>query len=193
MIDSRATRRGGVLVVCTGNVCRSPFIERMLQRSLAATGIRVSSAGTEALVGEPMDPRAATQLERYRGDSAGFVARQLTPALVADADLVLAATRGHRGEVAAMNPRALPYTFTLRDFADLVDGLSSAGLSAGDTADSWVRQVSVAAARRRAMVPPRDAESVAIVDPYRRGDATFAVMAQQVTEILPAVARALSG
>ena len=54
-------------MVCTGNVCRSPFLQLALQRELdarrpdGAAGITVTSAGTGALAGQPMDERAAAQ------------------------------------------------------------------------------------------------------------------------------------
>ena len=60
-----------ILIVCTGNICRSPFIERLLQCHLderrpgSERGIRVRSAGTGALTGSAMDERAAAQLVAY--------------------------------------------------------------------------------------------------------------------------------
>jgi protein-tyrosine phosphatase len=106
------TTGGSVLVVCTGNVCRSPFLQLALQRELdarrpdGAVGITVTSAGTGALAGRPMDERAAAQATARGLDPQTFLARQLTPAMVAGADLVLTATRRHRGEVATLHPRA---------------------------------------------------------------------------------------
>lgn len=190
-VELSATPRGCVLVVCTGNVCRSPFIERLLRPSLTPAGVRVASAGTGALVGAAMDPRAAAQLQAHGGDPAGFVARQITPTLVDEADLVLTATRAHRAAVVAMHPPALRHTFALVDFADLVADLP--GDEPAGPAASSVRDVVVVAARRRAMVPPRPAHLADVVDPYGREDALFVAMAEQVMSVLPAVARALAG
>lgn len=187
--EPSAEARGCVLVVCTGNVCRSPLVERLLRPALGPAGIRVGSAGTGALVGAAMDPRAAARLRAHGGDPAGFVARQLTPALVDEADLVLTATRAHRAAVVAMRPSALRHTFALLDFADLVADLPAdrpAGL-----AQSSVRKVVVVAARRRAVVPPRPAHLADVVDPYGRQDAVFDAMAEQVLAALPAVTRVL--
>lgn len=55
-----------VLVVCTGNICRSPLAEALLRTRFAGSGLRVHSAGTHALPGVPMtDP--AQQVARARG------------------------------------------------------------------------------------------------------------------------------
>jgi protein-tyrosine phosphatase len=194
-----------ILIVCTGNICRSPFIERLLQHRLderrPTTGrggpdrpILVHSAGTGALTGWAMDERAAAQLVAHGGDPAGFRARDLTPALIAQSDLVLTATRAHRGKVAAMYPKALRQVFTFRDFADLVAGID--GLSARFRRvdpRAWVRQVAEEAAAGRGLRPPLKPALADIVDPYGRGDEVFAAMAQQVIGSMPAVVRALVG
>ncbi|ANJ26267.1 hypothetical protein [Agromyces aureus] len=119
-----------VLVVCTGNICRSPVAEQVLAARLAdagAEGVSVSSAGTGALVGHPMTPEAAMLSVRYGADPAGHAARQLTEQLVLDADLVLTATRAHRAQVAELVPRAARRAYTLREFARVVAYLADEG------------------------------------------------------------------
>jgi len=190
---------GRVLVVCTGNVCRSPFVQLLLQRELDAlrpgglTPVTVTSAGTGALAGQGMDPRAAAQAAVHGLDPTGFVARQLTPAMVAEADLVLTATRRHRGEVATLHPRALRYLFTLRDFADLAAHLDTAGLDpAPPQSQARLQSVVRAVAARRGLEPPLEETEADLVDPYRREDELFERMAGQVLEAAPAVIAALS-
>jgi protein-tyrosine phosphatase len=189
-----------ILIVCTGNICRSPFIERLLQRRLdqrrpgSGPGILVRSAGTAALTGWAMDERAAAQLVAHGGDPGGFSARDLTVALIAQSDLVLTATRVHRGKVAAMQPKALRRVFTFRDFADLVAGID--GLSAPLTPPDprgWVRQVTEQAAASRGLNPPLEPAHADIVDPFGREEEVFATMAQQIEQSMPAVVRALAG
>jgi protein-tyrosine phosphatase len=181
---------GRILVVCTGNVCRSPFIERLLGRELAGLGIAVESAGTGALVGEPIDPSAADQVRAHGADPGNHVARQLTAGLIAEADLVLTATRRHRGEVAVMSPRALRYAFAWNDFAELVHAMSAEQLDQRGRGRN-LRQVVAAVAARRGSVPPRSAPEVDIVDPYRQGPAAFDQMGREVMVSLPDVVRAL--
>jgi protein-tyrosine phosphatase len=189
-----------ILIVCTGNVCRSPFIERLLQRQLderrpgAERAVLVRSAGTGALTGSAMDARAAAQLVAHGGDPAGFRARDLTSALIAESDLVLTATRAHRGQVAAMYPKVLRQVFTFRDFADLVAGVD--GLSARVRqmdSRAWLRQVTEQAAASRGLKPPLEPAQADILDPFRREDEVFVTMAQQIVGSMPAIVRALAG
>ncbi len=184
---------GLILVVCTGNVCRSPFIERLLRLHLAGSPVEVASAGTGAPAGEPMDPLAADLLTALGADPRGHGARQLTRAVVAGADLVLTATRRHRGQVVAMSPVALPCTFAFRDFALLVHGLGPGGPVGLQEGADGLRELVRVAAARRGLVPPRPAGEVDIVDPYRRGRPVFEQMADEVMGALPDVARALRG
>ncbi len=141
-----------------------------------------------------MDERAAQQLVAHGGNPAGFTARELTPELIAGSDLVLTATRAHRGKVATMYPKALRQVVTFRDFADRVAGID--GLTARVTnADPrvWVAQVTEKAAASRGLKPPLEPAQADIVDPFGREDEVFATMAQQVVASMPAIVRALAG
>ena len=79
-----------VLFVCTGNVCRSPAAERLVRRGIdvavggiaGLSGVTVSSAGTWALVGEPISPPMAALIAGDGADAKGFAARQLTADIV---------------------------------------------------------------------------------------------------------------
>ena len=173
---------GLILVVCTGNVCRSPYIERLLAAQLGEYGVEVASAGTRALVGEPMDEGSQRLLERVGLSPDGFVARQLTPEIAQSADLVLAATREHRTRVVRTAPRALRYTHAVADFADLV-----ADAELTPSAGSLVAQLAAAGAARRGEVAVREAADTDIVDPFRRGAEVFEQMAAEVAQVLPPI------
>ncbi|MEO0975135.1 MAG: low molecular weight phosphotyrosine protein phosphatase [Pseudomonadota bacterium] len=70
-----------LVVVCVGNICRSPMVEALLSLALRerGCGVRVTSAGTNACVGLPADPWAL-QLMAERGlDIGAHRGRQLLP------------------------------------------------------------------------------------------------------------------
>lgn len=84
-----------IVVLCTGNICRSPIAEAVLRERLNQPEVSISSAGTSALVGEPADALAVEVSRRYGFDLAPHRARQALPPLLLEADLVLVMTRAH--------------------------------------------------------------------------------------------------
>jgi protein-tyrosine phosphatase len=185
-----------ILVVCTGNICRSPMAERMLVAELAALGtggVAVSSAGTGAVVGADMEPEVRTILAERGLDGAGFAARQLEPGHVRSADLVLTAAREHRGAVLAMDPRALRRSFTIREMARL-SGLPDVVAAGADLAGAaGVRARVAAAASLRGSARPSRASDDDIADPYRKPIAAFEACADLMQPALSGVATMLAG
>ncbi|MET4157278.1 low molecular weight phosphatase family protein [Agromyces sp. PvR057] len=187
-----------VLVVCTGNICRSPVAERVLAARLASAGLGdviVSSAGTAALAGQPMTPQAAAQALRFGADPAGHASRQLTERLVEDADLVLTATRAHRAEVAELVPRAARRAYTLREFARVLDFLSADGAlePPAAAAGSRLQQATDAAARSRGFAPPpSDPNDDDILDPYRAPDAVYDEAGRLIDDAVDRIVSALA-
>lgn len=185
---------GNILIVCTGNVCRSPYVERLLGPYVADLGLTVSSAGTAALVGSPMEPDSARLLAEAGVSSEGFVSRQLTPPMVVDSDLVLTATRDHRRDVVQLAPKGLRRTFALVDFYDLVAGVElTERVSREDPEAPALRRLADRAMARRAHIPARPADEAEIEDPFRRGRAAFDRMASQIDVVLPDVVAAIRG
>ncbi|MFT3873084.1 MAG: hypothetical protein QM714_10620 [Nocardioides sp.] len=108
-----------ILVVCEGNICRSPMAERLLAATLVGHDVEVRSAGTRAVVGRGMSEHSATEVTARGGDAAGFAARQVTEQMVAEADLILVATRDLRTTTLELAPRAMKRAFTILEFAEL--------------------------------------------------------------------------
>ena len=81
-----------VLMVCTGNICRSPmaeyFLRSMLPRSLAGR-VAARSAGVHALDGHGAAPEAIQVMRAYGIDLAPHVARSLDPAMVRSSGMIL--------------------------------------------------------------------------------------------------------
>jgi protein-tyrosine phosphatase len=167
-----------VLFVCIGNVCRSPVGERLLAARLPADRFAVSSAGVGAMVGYAMSKYAAAELEGYGGSAKGFAARQLTPQMIDEADLVLTATRDLRSQVLAENPAALRRTFTILEFAALLD------MAEGSTAEELVRWAG--AHRSAAGNVEQD-----VPDPFRRGAEVHAAAAAAINEAVQRIAKGL--
>ncbi|SOC53849.1 low molecular weight phosphatase family protein [Ornithinimicrobium cerasi] len=186
---------GTILVVCTGNICRSPLVERVLQGGLDeryGTGaLLVRSAGTGALVDHPMDERAAAVLAGFGGRADRFVARRLAEPMIAEADLVLTATREHRAQVVRMHPRALKRTFTVRELADIVSRLPDDELPVSSAPADRVRELVQVAVRHRGLHLPAEPQDHDVVDPFRRDDAVYDLMRDQLATALPALLRAL--
>ncbi|MGC5583021.1 low molecular weight phosphatase family protein [Ornithinimicrobium sp. W1665] len=187
---------GRILVVCTGNVCRSPLVERLLQQGLdqrwGPGHFEVASAGTGALVDHPMDERAAAVLRGLGGSSDGFSARRLAAPMVETADLVLTATRDHRAAVVRTTPRAMKRVFTVRELAAIVEGLPDEDLPSSADPAARLRELADVATRHRGRRRPGRPEDHDVVDPYRRADEVYVTMQEQVTAAVPHLFRALA-
>lgn len=100
-----------ILVVCMGNICRSPTAERILQKKLP--NHRISSAGINALAGKDADFQAIKTALKHGVIVAGHTARQLTPQMCDEADLILVMEPAHIDMVADIQPSALSKAFLL--------------------------------------------------------------------------------
>ena len=93
-----------VLLVCTGNTCRSPMAAGALHRALGTDvdRIRVESAGTAAWEGQPATEPSLGVAAHAGVDLGGHRSRRVTPAMVRAADIVLVMERGHLAAVRAL-------------------------------------------------------------------------------------------
>ena len=182
-----------VLAVCTGNICRSPAIERLLA---ARTGLRVRSAGTRAVVGAPVSAPMAALLSDGGIATEGFAARELTAEHVGAATLVVTETREHRSAVVDLDPTALSRTFTLRELVRLAGGLPDAALeeirdARGPHARLRTLVAAAKGARATAALVPGAAAADDIADPIGRPQAVYAEVYTQINGAVGTLARLL--
>jgi protein-tyrosine phosphatase len=95
-------RFDSILVVCVGNICRSPTAERLLKQALPHKTI--SSAGISALAGHAADDTATAVADQNGVSLEGHVARQLTRELCQQHDLILVMEQKHIEAVTRIAP-----------------------------------------------------------------------------------------
>ena len=181
-----------VLTVCTGNICRSPAVERLLTARLGPdSGVVVVSAGTQAVVGHAVSRPMIPLMEGAGATAARFAARQLTAVDVRDADLIVALTRKHRSAIVEMQPAAVRRAFTLLELARLAGTVDPAALPDGSPAERLAALVPLAAAERGRHHSHHAAEDD-VIDPYRRGEAVYARVFETIlfaVELIAKIAR----
>ncbi len=183
-----------ILAVCTGNVCRSPALERLLRHALGdRRALEVTSAGTHALVGEPIHEPMADLLEGAGVAADGFRATQMTAARIRAAGLILTATREHRAGVVRMVPAAVRRTFTLGEFAQLCSlGAAAVPGRPGEDPDTWLARVATSAAGRRGALDVAVTSAGDIPDPYLLGESAYRAAFTMIADGVGVIAETLS-
>lgn len=171
-------KRFTILTICTANICRSPMMEILLRDRLDPQRFEVASAGVRGWDAAPVDSMVVLELARLGHEATGHQSRALDVHHIEQADLVLTAAREHRGSVLAMSPRALRKTFTLREFAALIEDVES---------DSLEELVSDASRRRSAA--PSDVD---LPDPYMQDPRIHHQVADEIAAAVDTVATRLS-
>ena len=187
-----STDTARVLLVCTGNVCRSPLAELLLRRTFAdCPGLEFASAGTAALTDGGMPAPACDVAEGWgiaRDRAEAHVPRQLTEQLIADFDVVLALTREHRAAVVRLLPRANRFTFTLPEAARLLESAAHTSAPLPRT----VAELLEAMRAERGYAPmPADPADDDVIDPYLRPPDVYARSAAQISDAVQRIAAVL--
>ncbi|HHV78809.1 MAG TPA: low molecular weight protein arginine phosphatase [Firmicutes bacterium] len=107
-----------VLIVCSGNTCRSPMAAAILRKLAAEQGLelQVESAGTDAFEGQRAHEHALQVMKEKGLDISSHEARRLSPELAEEADLILTMTLGNKRQIVSQVPSAAEKTFTLAEY-----------------------------------------------------------------------------
>lgn len=185
-----------VLMVCSGNTCRSPMAMVLLGHHLAELGVeaRVHSAGTLGWGGPATENSVAVMAERGL-DLSGHESRRLDAGLVIGADLVLGMTRDHVTGVLIHDPTAVDRTFVIGEVVRL--GMQAGIRRADQSPRRWTDAVAAKRpeGRRSGRVGDEIADPVGEpLDVYRRTADRLDELTRALAVLLaPAIASDLAG
>jgi protein-tyrosine phosphatase len=104
---------GHILMVCTGNICRSPIAQYLLQAQIKAQHTKVRSAGLKALEGHPADPQAVILMKHRGFDLSTHRGKQLTHRMLQEVPLILVMETTQRLALEATAPWTRGKIYTL--------------------------------------------------------------------------------
>ncbi|HCH02766.1 MAG TPA: phosphotyrosine protein phosphatase [Vibrio sp.] len=141
-----------ILVVCVGNICRSPTGERLLKKELPHKQIASAGIATEksGLSGKPADETACTLAAEHHVSLDNHSAQQLTRELCRDYDLILVMEKGHIDAVSKIAPEVRGKTLLFGEWIgrkDIPDPYKKSR-EAFEYAFTLIEQASVAWAKR---------------------------------------------
>ncbi len=156
-LDKRTVERISrftILLVCTGNTCRSPMAHVLTRKAIAlrlgiepnelsAAGFEVSSAGVFASSGAPASPEAVDAVKRLGLDLSGHRSTPLSRSLAAEADLILCMSASHVRSVLELAPDAAGRVMRLDAEADVADPIGLDIAAYHRTADQISRAIEI--------------------------------------------------
>jgi len=105
-----------ILVVCTGNTCRSPMAKGILETYLKDYPVFIYSAGTQALNNSPPSSYAEKALKEIGIDISGHLAKSVSEDMVKEADLILCAEKNHYYYLTALFPECEDKLFLIKGY-----------------------------------------------------------------------------
>ena len=162
-----------IVMVCTGNTCRSPMAAALLRQRLAqklkcgadeleARGVMVLSAGIAAMNGTKAAPEAVETMNALKIDLSDHESQPLNERLAKFADLMLTMTRGHRDAICAQWPETTPRVHQVchngQDVSDPIGGPQSlyqqCATQIDDQLEGWIDQLDLT----HLVAPPANGE-----------------------------------
>ncbi|MFZ7119687.1 MAG: hypothetical protein ACOWWH_01875 [Eubacteriaceae bacterium] len=106
-----------VLLVCTGNTCRSSMAEGILKYLIKDKQVHIKSAGTSVFMSEPANNKAIKVMEEMGFDISKHRSKPITEELIKESDIILTMTKAHKEKVINASPQAKEKVFTLKEYA----------------------------------------------------------------------------
>ncbi len=185
-----------ILVVCTGNVCRSPlaeaFLRTALERRFHDRAPSIASAGTAGWEGDGAQPNSVAAAAERGVDISEHVARVLEREMIDRAALVVAMASEHRDAVAELSADAARRTFTLKELVRLLEDLPEEPVGTRDPTERLAAQIGRADELRASGFDgnPRDED---VADPLGMPVETYRAVAWELDEWCERLASGLSG
>jgi protein-tyrosine phosphatase len=167
-----------ILILCTGNICRSPMAEALLRHKLDQAGIHatVSSAGTWR-AGELAAAGSINAMAARRLNLSSHRSTLLDIEAVRRADLVIAMAREHVREVVVLDPPSLAKTFTLKELVRRAEALGPTPLPF----ERWLAHVGQGRQARQMLGASRDDD---VADPIGQPDDVFLDTADELDSLI---------
>ncbi|MCA1726880.1 MAG: hypothetical protein LC722_04280 [Actinobacteria bacterium] len=184
-----------ILLVCTGNICRTPmaegFLREHLRQRFADPQIEVTSSGVIAQDGHPATDEGVQAAAEREVDVSSHRARRLHAGQIRHADLVLGMAEEHAEEIVKLVPDAAGKTFTLKELLSILKDLPPVeGIDALDKAALEARIAQADALRNQRGILTMDTD---VSDPLGMGLETYRATAWELDTLLAQLVEGLAG
>ena len=179
-----------VLMVCSGNICRSAMAELLFRAQVARlgiSGITVDSAGTLDIPTRPIDETCAALIQRNGIDSTAYRSTPLTKEHIKASDLILCFEARHLHAIAALDSTAAPKTMLITDFANACNVVT-------EHASDYSSLLALAPEERLEalltiihQLRPLMPKAEEIVDPYRQEPVVYVEAYIELTQCLASI------